>query len=106
RFYRSSVENINSIVDHVRGIIGRYVGTPLGPAAGLLKSAWEVSRTRYRPESRAFRSDPPPPTAEEERAWRVWMTELFMPLDFRIVDLITRQCVASSVGLEPRRTEW
>lgn len=63
-----------------------------GPLLALVSagnSSWEAFRQRYRPNSGSFWSDPPP-TPEEEAAWRLWMIEVFMPLNGQMVDVITQ----------------
>lgn len=73
--------------------INRQLSDFYGPLLALdsaSKSAWSAFRQRYRPDSRSFWGDDPPPTAEEEAAWRLWMTEVFMPLNVGMVDVITQ----------------
>ena len=76
-------------LDRVNQQLSDFYG-PLFALASSGNSAWRAFRGRYRPESRSFWGDEPPPTPEEEAAWRLWMTEVFMPLNLRVVDLITR----------------
>lgn len=49
---------------------------------------WKAFRTQYRPGGRYW--DPSdPPTKEEADAWRLWMKEVFMPLNLEVVKIIT-----------------
>jgi hypothetical protein len=51
--------------------------------------AWKHFRHRYRPNTRAFWNVPnDPPTSEEAAAWRLWMTEVSMPMLVRMEELI------------------
>lgn len=72
--------------------IDRQLSDLYGPLLALItagNSSWDAFRSRYRPSVRSFWRDPPPPTAEEAAAWRLWMREVFMPLNVRIVDVVT-----------------
>jgi hypothetical protein len=46
--------------------------------------AWKEFRSIYRPDAISFFGTVPPPTEEELIAWRLWMSEVFMPLNLRI----------------------
>jgi hypothetical protein len=76
-------------LDRVNQQLSDFYG-PLLALASSGSSAWEAFRKRYRPGSRSFWSDTPPPTPEEEGAWRLWMKEVFMPVNLRIVGVITQ----------------
>jgi hypothetical protein len=54
--------------------------------AGL--EAWRAFRTRVRPGGPFFDSTNPPSKADLA-AWRLWMTEVFMPLNLRMETIIT-----------------
>lgn len=43
--------------------------------------AWKAFRTLYRPGKHFFIN--PPPSEEEAAAWRLWMREVFMPLNIQ-----------------------
>ena len=61
-----------------------------GPLFSLTKAsstAWDSFRSRFRPNSDIF-SEANPPTAEELREWRLWMEEVFMPLNLKIENAI------------------
>jgi hypothetical protein len=49
--------------------------------------AWDAFRSRYRPGG-SFFSSTSPPTKEELEAWRLWMSEVFMPLNLRMEKII------------------
>lgn len=76
-------------LDRVNKQLGEFYG-PLLALTSSGRSAWLAFRTRYRPDTPSYWSDAPPPTPEEAEAWRLWTTEVFMPVNLRIVDLITR----------------
>jgi hypothetical protein len=72
--------------------VDRQLSELYGPLLALVSagnSSWAAFRSRYRPESRFFWDDAEPPTTAEAEAWRLWMTEVFMPINERIVDVIT-----------------
>jgi hypothetical protein len=49
--------------------------------------AWAAFRSKYLP-GRAFWGVSPPPNKEEASAWRLWMSEVFMPLNLRMEKII------------------
>jgi hypothetical protein len=62
-----------------------------GPLLSLVSSsaaAYAGFRSIYRPNTRFFRSTPPP-TQEDLDAWCLWMTEVFMPLNESMTQLVT-----------------
>ncbi len=62
-----------------------------GPLLSLVSSsaaAYEGFRSIYRPNTRFFRGTPPP-TPEDLDAWCLWMTEVFMPLNESMTQLVT-----------------
>jgi hypothetical protein len=70
--------------------IDRQLGNLYGPLYALVRTgdaAWKEFRARYRPGQSYWHSEPPP-TPEEAEAWRLWMLEVFMPLNLRIEELI------------------
>ncbi len=71
--------------------VNRQLSELYGPLVALTtsgESAWTEFRKLYRPGV-AFWGTQPPPTDDEAAAWRLWMTEVFMPLNERIVDVVT-----------------
>lgn len=60
---------------------------PLYATDQASRIAWDAFRSRYRPSGSFFRSTPPP-TKEELEAWRLWMSEVFMPLNLRMEKII------------------
>lgn len=60
---------------------------PLYATDQAAKEAWIAFRKVYRPNLRFWASDPPP-TEEEIAAWRLWMSEVFMPLNLRMEKII------------------
>lgn len=51
---------------------------------------WKVFRQVYRPNDMSFWDSEPAPTPEEAAAWRLWMTEVFMPLNLDMESLILK----------------
>ena len=71
--------------------VNRQLSDLYGPLVALTTSgmsAWSGFRELYRPGV-PFWGTHPPPTDEEAAAWRLWMTEVFMPLNERIFDVVT-----------------
>src|SRR5215813_6894073 len=60
---------------------------PLLALTSASNAAWETFRSMHRPTG-GFWSDSPPPTPQEAAAWRLWMTEVFAPLNIRMVDIV------------------
>jgi hypothetical protein len=72
--------------------VNRQLSECYGPLLALVSSgsaAWNEFREVYRPSRAGFWDGSPPPTRQEGDAWRLWMTEVFMPLNERTVDVIT-----------------
>jgi hypothetical protein len=71
--------------------INRQLSELYGPLLALIYSSqasWEVFRTRHRPNISFFKGDPPPSEADLA-AWRLWMSEVFMPLNLQMEKVIT-----------------
>jgi hypothetical protein len=71
--------------------INRQLSDLYGPLVALStsgESAWRGFRRLYRPGISYFGTDPPPNDAELA-AWRLWMTEVFMPLNEQMFEVIT-----------------
>lgn len=56
---------------------------PLYTIGKASEIAWLAFRSRCRPGG-SFFGKAPPPTEEELAAWRLWMAEVFMPLNLRL----------------------
>ena len=70
--------------------VNRQLGELYGPLLALVSSgeeAWTAFRSHYRAGLKFWLSDPPP-TDDEAAAWRLWMREVFMPLNLRVEDVI------------------
>jgi hypothetical protein len=73
--------------------INKQLSDFYGPLLALVSSGdscWQAFRTRYRPGTQFFWDVDPPPTEEEAAAWRLWMVEVFMPLNAAMADVITQ----------------
>ncbi|MBV9470132.1 MAG: hypothetical protein JO316_08465 [Abitibacteriaceae bacterium] len=57
---------------------------PLYATDQAAKTAWIAFRAEYRPGKESYWQSTPPPTKGEAEAWRLWMTEVFMPLNLRL----------------------
>jgi len=71
-------------------LVNRQLGELYGPLFALVagsRQAWGAFRKRYRPEQKFWTGDPSP-TDEEAAAWRLWMREVFMPINLRVEDVI------------------
>jgi len=70
--------------------VSRQLSELYGPLLALEsteQSTWRLFRERYRP-SGAFWDPDDPPSEDEARIWRLWMTTVFMPLNRKMVDVI------------------
>lgn len=64
-----------------------------GPLLSLVSasnSSWVVFRRTHRPGGGYFKADPPIST-EDETAWRLWMTTVFMPINRQVRDIVITQ---------------
>jgi hypothetical protein len=71
--------------------INRQLSELYGPLLALVyssESSWKVFRSRCRPGMSFFGGEPPPSEAELA-AWRLWMTEVFMPLNLQMEKVVT-----------------
>jgi hypothetical protein len=88
--YRNSVklsqrkERLDRIDRQLRELYGPLVA--LTSASG---EAWLGFRKLYRPGVPSYWRSEPAPTAQEAAAWRLWMVEVFMPLNTRMAQLVT-----------------
>ena len=73
-------------LDRVNRQLSELYG-PLLALTGATASAWAEFRNRYRPDC-AYWSQDPPPTPEEQEAWRNWITVIFMPLNRRMMEVV------------------
>jgi hypothetical protein len=74
-------------LDHVNRQLSELYG-PLVALATAGETTWAGFRRLYRPGVSYWGSQPPP-TDEEAAAWRLWMTEVFTPLNERIFEVVT-----------------
>jgi len=65
----------------------RHLYGPLYSIRQASERAWMGFRQKYRPGKSFFRSSPPP-SEEELVAWRLWMAEVFMPLNLQMEKII------------------
>jgi hypothetical protein len=77
-------------LDRVNQQLSELYG-PLLALASASGACWIAFRQRYRPSALSFWDSDPTPTTHEAAAWRIWMTEVFMPLNERIADVITQR---------------
>ncbi|MHB8105188.1 MAG: hypothetical protein ACYDG5_06575 [Dehalococcoidales bacterium] len=71
-------------------IVNRQLREFYGPLFALVRvsgNAWAAFRDKYRPGV-PFWGVSPSPTKEEAVAWRLWMSEVFMPLNRRMEKII------------------
>jgi hypothetical protein len=61
----------------------QFLYGPLFSLSNTADEAWQSFRSRCRPTGSFFGSSPPP-TEDELQQWRLWMTEVFMPLNLRM----------------------
>lgn len=91
-------DRLERISSQLRNLYGPLLITEQSAAA-----AWSAFRMKYRP-GRSYWGDATPPTEEEAAAWRLWMSEVFMPLNLRMeqtllanADLIDAEVMPDSV---------
>ena len=75
-------------LDRVSQQLGELYG-PLLAINTTKEATWDLFRERYRPGYQYFwEAGEEPPSEDEAKAWRLWMTEVFMPLNRQMVDVI------------------
>lgn len=70
--------------------VNRQLGELYGPLYSLSRTGSQVYkafRLKYRPGVHYFGNNPPP-TEEDLKAWRLWITNVFMPRNIQIQQLI------------------
>src|ERR1041384_4214617 len=70
-------------LDHVDRQLRKLYGPPFA-LNHVSNSAWRAFRQKYRPGAESYWRTDPGPTAEEQEAWRLWMSTVFMPLLLRM----------------------
>lgn len=74
-------------LDRVNRQLNELYGPLLALVSGSTRS-WQAFRSRHRPDVAAFWDPADPPSGAEAEAWRVWMAEVFMPLNSRMEQLV------------------
>lgn len=70
--------------------VKRQLAELYGPLFALSQAsgkAWQAFRRKYRP-GRAYFGQGTPPTDDELKAWRLWMSTVFMPTNLRMYELV------------------
>ena len=76
-------------LDHVDRQLRKLYG-PLFALNHVSNIAWRAFRQKYRPGAESYFRTAPGPTAEEEEAWRLWMSTVFIPLILRMEEVILK----------------
>lgn len=88
-------------LDRVNRQLSELYGPLLALVSGSTRS-WDAFRSRHQPYVAAFWDQDHPPSEQEAHAWRVWMTEVFMPLNARMEELVvTKADLLESSELPP-----
>ena len=74
-------------LDHVDRQLRKLYG-PLFALNHVSNTAWRAFRQKYRPGADSYWRTDPGPTPEDEAAWRLWMSTVFMPLLLRMEEVI------------------
>jgi hypothetical protein len=74
-------------LDRVTRQLSDFYG-PLFATASASDASWHTFREQVRPGGAFWDRPGPPPTPEEQAAWRLWMTTVFMPLNRQMRDVI------------------
>jgi hypothetical protein len=61
----------------------QFLYGPLFSLNSASTEAWTAFRSRYRPGGAFFRADDPP-SDDELKQWRLWMQEVFMPINLQM----------------------
>ena len=76
-------------LDHVDRQLRKLYG-PLFALNHVSNTAWRAFRQKYRPGAESYWRTEPGPTPEDEAAWRLWMSTVFMPLLLRMEEVILK----------------
>ena len=71
--------------------VNKQLGELYGPLYGLIDSetaVFTVFRSIYRPGKHFFDDEDDPPSEEDFEAWRMWMTNVFAPINNRMYELV------------------
>src|SRR5208283_2687448 len=79
----------------------QYLYGPLYSLSNASDVAWKTFRSRCRPGG-AFFSTQPPPSEEELQQWRLWMTEVFMPINLKMEKAIIENSHLIEGNITPR----
>jgi hypothetical protein len=78
-------------LDRVSKQLSDFYG-PLLALSGAADRSWAEFMDRYRPGAEAFFGDPAsPPTRQHLELFRLWIRHVFMPLNVRMVDVVTNK---------------
>ena len=76
-------ERLDRIDRQLRELYG-----PLFALHSTSHAAWKAFRSIYRPDVAGFWDKRNPPNETEAEAWRLWITEVFMPINQRMVQVV------------------
>jgi hypothetical protein len=68
----------------------QYLYGPLHALCCANAAAWSTFRFRYHSDQASFFAKGSPPTPLDLEAWRQWMTEVFMPTNRAIIEIILK----------------
>jgi hypothetical protein len=71
--------------------VNRQLGEFYGPMLAMSHAthqAWDAFRLKYRPGVGSFWNPKNPPTEEEAKVYRIWMSTVFIPINVRAYELI------------------
>jgi hypothetical protein len=99
-FNNVRIENRKAQVKFISDQIEKLYG-PLYSMSKAGEEAWRSFRSRCRPTG-AFFDPRNPPTPQELEQWRLWMSEIFMPLHLKMENVITANAHLIEGGLMPQ----
>jgi hypothetical protein len=90
--YRNNVRlaQRNARLDRVNRQLSEFYG-PLFASSAAAQIAWQGFRSRFPSRKGAFWAGKTPPSPDEAAAWRLWMTEVFMPLNLRMESVVVEK---------------
>jgi hypothetical protein len=74
--------------------VNRQLSEFYGPLFALTRStsaSWAAFRSKYRPDVQSYWDSRSPATSEEAAVWRLWITEVFMPLDVQMAEIVVQK---------------
>src|SRR5206468_1888036 len=71
--------------------VNRQLSEFYGPVLAMshaTREAWDAFRSEYRAQGGSYWDPKNPPSEEEARVYRIWMSTVFIPINLRVYELV------------------